>query len=140
MISYDAAITEFWLLVEVGEPMQCWPWTGTLTPRGYGVVSRKARAALGERLASRISCRFAYGPGDGMLALHSCDNPICCNPKHLRWGTKSDNYRDVELSIWMAEARSARLRGDPPPRRGEVRGPGPGRTLADIRLETETIQ
>ena len=29
-----------------------------------------------------------------LLALHSCDNPVCCNPDHLRWGTQKDNTQD----------------------------------------------
>lgn len=32
---------------------------------------------------------------NGRQALHSCDNPNCINPKHLRWGTISDNMRDA---------------------------------------------
>lgn len=28
-------------------------------------------------------------------ALHSCDRPICCNPRHLRWGTQQENVDDA---------------------------------------------
>ena len=31
------------------------------------------------------------------LALHSCDNPRCIAPWHLRWGTASDNIRDAYM-------------------------------------------
>ena len=31
---------------------------------------------------------------DGMLVLHSCDNPPCINPAHLRLGTNIENVRD----------------------------------------------
>jgi DNA invertase Pin-like site-specific DNA recombinase len=30
-----------------------------------------------------------------MLILHSCDNPPCVNPAHLRTGTDAENMRDV---------------------------------------------
>jgi hypothetical protein len=31
---------------------------------------------------------------DGMLVLHKCDNPRCCNPEHLFLGTSQDNQDD----------------------------------------------
>lgn len=31
---------------------------------------------------------------DGMFVCHSCDNPRCCNPKHLFLGTQQDNVDD----------------------------------------------
>lgn len=44
--------------------------------------------------------RFAYhltkgAIPDGMQVLHSCDNPPCCNPDHLRVGTSLNNARDM---------------------------------------------
>lgn len=32
-------------------------------------------------------------PGDE--ALHSCDVPMCLNPRHLRWGSQADNAADM---------------------------------------------
>jgi len=31
---------------------------------------------------------------EGMVVRHSCDNPICINPKHLLIGTEADNMKD----------------------------------------------
>jgi len=33
------------------------------------------------------------GPND--ILLHTCDNPLCCNPSHLSEGTQSDNMADM---------------------------------------------
>jgi len=42
----------------------------------------------------RIVCELAHGPSD-LYALHRCDTRECCNPAHLRWGTASENTRDM---------------------------------------------
>jgi hypothetical protein len=46
----------------------------------------------------RYSLGLAVGPPpDGKpLALHSCHNPRCVNPLHLRWGNHTDNNRERE--------------------------------------------
>lgn len=53
--------------------------------------------------ASRVMCEEAHGqPPNGASALHSCGNGhlACVHPKHLYWGTQSQNMRDrVEHAI-----------------------------------------
>jgi len=47
-------------------------------------------------LAHRAAWILSYGEiPDGLFVLHKCDNPKCCNPKHLFLGTQSDNAKDM---------------------------------------------
>lgn len=47
--------------------------------------------------ASRIICSYFHGPSNGLHALHSCDNPKCCNQAHLSWGTHDENMKQKVL-------------------------------------------
>lgn len=88
----------FWRKVDASAgPDACWPWLGFKDRDGYGkfdLISPIKRAVP----ASRLAYELTYGPiPDGMLACHTCDNPSCCNPKHIYAGTRSDNNRDPFL-------------------------------------------
>lgn len=70
----------------------CWGWTGALDGVGYPQILHDKR----RRKASHISLMIAGLPRpDNLYALHSCDNPMCTNPKHLRWGTQRENIGDA---------------------------------------------
>jgi hypothetical protein len=96
----------FWPKVDIGEPDRCWPWKGSKMGRGYG------KAWVNERYigAHRIAWGLTNGemPPDDMMVLHSCDNPICVNPSHLRVGTHQHNMDDKE-------ARGRHLKGERSP-------------------------
>lgn len=69
----------------------CWPWTGSRNRYGYG----RAKVQGVEMNASRAAYIAAHGPiADALLVRHDCDNPPCCNPRHLRAGSQLDNMAD----------------------------------------------
>jgi hypothetical protein len=93
----EKEIARFWGKVDVRGEDECWEWTAKTRSRaGYGAmrISSMGRNVV----ASRISCILAHGlPPEGLKnSLHSCDNPPCCNPRHLRWGTQKHNVKDAQ--------------------------------------------
>ena len=101
-LDVDKLRERFWGKVATGAPDECWPWLAYRRPFGYGqfTLSQAEMAYVGANsrnaVASRVACALTYGPRpQGVHALHSCDNPSCCNPSHLRWGSHTDNMRDA---------------------------------------------
>lgn len=74
----------------------CWKWTAAKNPQGYGKIGIGAPTHKVEG-AHRVSWMLHNNQEIpvGLFVLHSCDNPECTNPKHLRLGTKSDNLNDM---------------------------------------------
>lgn len=88
----------------VPRPGGCWEWDMYLDPKGYG---RTGTPHHSEVLAHRVSYIEFKGPiPEGLHILHSCDNPRCINPDHLRAGTNTENVQDR-----VNRHRSARLWG-----------------------------
>jgi len=83
----------------------CIEWEGAKS-LGYGIVRRHGTNLRVHRLT--LERALGRPLKDGMHALHSCNNPPCCNPEHLREGTNQENVDD-------------KLRSDRQPR-GETNG------------------
>ena len=85
-------VTRFWKLVTQGAPDECWEWTGD-TDDGYGVFFYHGRM----RPAHELSLSFSTGEKrlESLDTCHSCDNPPCVNPAHLRFDTRLSNVRDM---------------------------------------------
>lgn len=89
-----------------GGPDACHPWMAS-TSKGYGLIGDRNKHVRAHRLAYEL----AFGPiPAGLFVCHHCDNPPCCNPRHLSLGTNADNVAD----------RVARGRGTYPANRGEA--------------------
>jgi len=70
----------------------CWVWTASRLPAGYGTFRLKDRV----QKAHRVSFMLHVGdlPEDRMIR-HDCDNPACVNPAHLRIGEHFQNMKDM---------------------------------------------
>lgn len=79
--------------IAVDQETGCWNWQGAKS-KGYGILSSAFKKP--PHKAHRLSYELHVGPiPDGLVVRHKCDNPACCNPKHLLLGTQRDNARDA---------------------------------------------
>lgn len=88
--------TRFWSSVNCGEPNACWLWNKYADEYGYGdfVVGRHPAYKRNLKIAAhRVAFMLSYNQAPDVVR-HTCDNPSCCNPKHLIGGSHADNVRD----------------------------------------------
>ena len=86
-------IFRFWEKVKRPSYGECWEWqAATLTSGGYGAFRLNGVTVR----AHRISYFLSTGDLDPNLEiLHLCNNPKCCNPKHLKQDTHSANLKQA---------------------------------------------
>lgn len=75
---------------------ECWPWLGAVDKDGYGKFSFRVPGKRFFFRSSQVALMLSGQPRPyDRHALHACDNPPCCNPYHLRWGTQKENTQDM---------------------------------------------
>lgn len=83
----------FWAKIDKsGGPNACWPWQLGKDKDGYGKVKIRGRSLRAHRVALSKHLKKKLNPDK--LVMHKCDNPPCCNPKHLKEGWPVDNSQD----------------------------------------------
>jgi hypothetical protein len=68
----------------------CWIWKAAHGGRGYGRVRFMGKTNGAHRVSFYLA--NGYWPRN---TRHTCDTPLCVNPKHLIDGTKKDNSQDM---------------------------------------------
>ncbi len=78
-----------YFIEHVNKTDTCWIWTGTLTAKGYGRISRSKH---NRHRAHRWAYEYFKGPiPEGLTIDHLCSVKACVNPEHLEAVTNEEN-------------------------------------------------
>lgn len=85
---YSNKPEDVWKHINQVFPELCWEWTGSTCRGNYGEMNIN----WVKYKVHRIVYELIYGPiPEGLFVMHQCNNPLCCNPNHLKLGTQKDN-------------------------------------------------
>ena len=98
IIEYKNLEEALWSRVAKTGEDDCWEWQAGAS-HGYGIFRfggkrYYAHTASYELFHGEIP-KGDVSSGEHLYILHSCDNPLCCNPKHLSAGTHKQNISEM---------------------------------------------
>jgi len=105
-----------WSKIDVKTEDECWNWKGYKNEDGYGRTWINDCGYYAHRVIYNlvypniITLSAPKNTDETGFILHTCDNPSCCNPKHLWVGNCSENIADK-----VKKGRSADFSGDKGP-------------------------
>ena len=70
----------------------CWIWTSSSDPNGYGRLNVAGKPILAHRISWTLHCGEITSD---QHVLHRCDNPPCVRPDHLFIGDQAANNADM---------------------------------------------
>ena len=106
-----------WSKVDRKGEDECWNWKGYKNEKGYGRTWINDYGYYAHRVIfdlvhpNTITLSAPKDTDETGFLLHTCDNPSCCNPKHLFVGTHAENMADK-----VAKKRQATFPKDSGPR------------------------
>lgn len=84
----------FYSRVRIGARDACWPWLGAKDDYGYGRLKVNGIQTRAHRVALILKTGVDPPTKQTLHDPIACNNPACCNDRHLRWGTRSENLLD----------------------------------------------
>lgn len=147
IMSNQTAPAAFWRRVAFGAENECWNWTG---PSRLVDKKKAYRRGVFNYLgvcmpAHQFAAFTALGRRPpGLETLHACDNPLCCNPKHLSYGTHQENVRQCfergrNTLINRTLAKTICVRGHPLSGDNLYVAPSGAKTCRSCRRERKRI-
>lgn len=81
----------FWSKVDIRGSDDCWPWLAYKDRAGYGTMKINGKPQYATHILFNI--RTGDWVPKGRQINHTCNNPSCLNPIHLRLGSQLSNMR-----------------------------------------------
>ena len=73
----------------------CWKWNGGKHEQGYGMIWDGKTMKKCHRVSWEIFNKREIP--EGLVVAHACDNPECCNPRHIIAVTREENIYDRDF-------------------------------------------